>query len=80
MKVLQINTVCGVGSTGRIATGISDVCRKNGVENYVAYGYGKTSFPYSYRIGTDFDYYTHNILSRFFANKEVIRLTPQKNF
>jgi putative colanic acid biosynthesis glycosyltransferase len=64
LKILQVNTVCGVGSTGRIATGISEVCRKKGVKNYIAYGHGKTTFPYSYRIGKDFDHYTHNILSR----------------
>lgn len=80
MRVLQINTVCGVGSTGRIANGISDVCRKNGVENYVAYGYGKTSFPYSYRIGTDFDYYTHNILSRFFCKQGSYSFNATKKF
>jgi putative colanic acid biosynthesis glycosyltransferase len=80
VKVLQINTVCGVGSTGRIATGISDVCRKNGVENYVAYGYGKTSFPYSYRIGSDFDYYIHNIMSRVFCKQGNYSFRATKRF
>ncbi len=80
MKILQINTVCGVGSTGRIANGISEVCRKSGVENYIAYGYGKTSFPYSYRIGTNFDYYTHNILSRLFCQQGNYSVKATKNF
>jgi putative colanic acid biosynthesis glycosyltransferase len=80
MKILQINTVCGIGSTGRIVVGIADVCKKNGVENYVAYGYGKTSFPYSYHIGTDFDYYTHNIFSRLFCQQGNYSFKATKRF
>ena len=48
MKVLQINSVCNVGSTGRIVTDIADLLRKNGYESYVAYGCGKSNEPNSY--------------------------------
>lgn len=30
MKVLQINSVCGIGSTGRIATDLADFLREKG--------------------------------------------------
>lgn len=37
MKVVQINATCGVGSTGKICTGISQVLTENGVQNYILY-------------------------------------------
>ncbi len=39
MKVLQINTVCGYGSTGKIMVGLSDVMSKHKIENMMIYGY-----------------------------------------
>ena len=38
MKVLEINSVCGIKSTGRICTDIADVLRKEGHSCMVAYG------------------------------------------
>jgi putative colanic acid biosynthesis glycosyltransferase len=38
MKVLQINSVCGLGSTGRIVTDIDTTLRENKIESYIAYG------------------------------------------
>lgn len=35
MKVVQINTTCGIGSTGKICTGISRVMTENKIENYI---------------------------------------------
>lgn len=37
MKVVQINTTCGVGSTGKIAEGISRMLTQRNIENYVLY-------------------------------------------
>ena len=37
MKVVQINTTCGVGSTGKICVGISDIMCEHGIENYILY-------------------------------------------
>ena len=37
MKVLQINAVYGVGSTGVIVRDIHELCLENGIESYVAY-------------------------------------------
>ena len=69
MKVLQINSVCGIRSTGRICTDIADVLRKNGDECKVAYG--RESVPKQYediafRIGNDNDVKLHAIASRAF--------------
>ena len=35
MKVVQINSVCGVGSTGRIAVDISKKLSEEGIENFL---------------------------------------------
>ena len=38
MKVLMINSVCGIGSTGRICTDIAQELEKQGHEVKIAYG------------------------------------------
>ena len=40
MKVLQINTVCGRGSTGRIATDLLSCLKESGDTGIIAYGIG----------------------------------------
>lgn len=64
MKVLQINSVCGVGSTGKIAVQISDRLNENNIENYIAYGLGKTDRPNTFKIGNYFDSHLHSFISR----------------
>lgn len=60
MKVLQINSVCGVGSTGRIATEIGDLLKKNGYESYIAYGRGTArNCENAIKIGNQIDNYNH---------------------
>jgi putative colanic acid biosynthesis glycosyltransferase len=60
MKVLQINSVCGIGSTGRIATDIHNILIEQGHESYIAYG---RDLPKNcddvIRIGSEIDNYTH---------------------
>lgn len=65
MKVFQINSTCGFGSTGRIAVDILKELEKNGGEGIIAYG--RNSAPEnvnSYRIGSDLDVKIHGVLSR----------------
>lgn len=65
MKVFQINSTCGFGSTGRIAVDILKELEKNGGEGVIAYG--RNSAPQnvnSYRIGSDLDVKIHGVLSR----------------
>lgn len=83
MKVLQINSVCGIGSTGRIATNIHRILIEKGHYSYIAYGRG---FPINcestIRIGSNYDNYLHVALTRICdkhgfgsvkATKEFIR-------
>ena len=67
MKVLQINSVCGIGSTGRIATDINNILIEQGHESYIAYGRDlPRNCGTSIRIGTKCDNYTHGVLTRVF--------------
>lgn len=45
MKVVQINTTCGVGSTGKICVGISELLTDNGIENYILYSSRSNGHP-----------------------------------
>ena len=42
MKVVQINAVCGTGSTGKICVAVSEVLDQQGIENYILYSAGKS--------------------------------------
>lgn len=67
MKVLQINSVCGIGSTGRIATDIDEILKEKGHESYVAYGRDNPKdCDTSIRIGSTFDNYIHVGITRVF--------------
>lgn len=60
MKVLQINSVCGVGSTGRIATDLYKILEEQGHECVIAYGRGTAPEGIkTIKIGTNFDNYMH---------------------
>lgn len=61
MKVVQINSVCGQGSTGKIAVDISRSLNDRGIENYILYGVGKSEYPEGISI-SDMYYVKLNIL------------------
>lgn len=70
MKVLLINSVCGIGSTGRICTDLAQKFEAAGDEVKIAYG-RKGTVPeqfqkYAVRIGTDWDCKMHAIQTRLF--------------
>lgn len=43
MKVVQINAVCGTGSTGKICVSISELLNKYDVENYILFSAGRSN-------------------------------------
>lgn len=77
MKVLQINSVCGIGSTGRIATDIHQMLVEQGHESSIAYGRGLSmNCDNPIKIGTKCDNYVHVALTRVadkhgFGSKEA---------
>jgi len=79
MRVLQINSVCGIGSTGRIATDIHKLLIEQGHESYIAYGRGEAvNCDNAIKIGSDLDIYKHFMLTRVldrhgFGSKKATR-------
>lgn len=67
MKVLQINSVCGFGSTGRIATDLYEMLEKKGHECVIAYGRGTAPKGVkTIKIGSNMDNYIHVAKTRLF--------------
>lgn len=67
MKVLMINVVCGIRSTGRICTDLATALEAQGHEVKIAYG--RENVPeqfqkYAVRIGTDLDIKLHGLRAR----------------
>ena len=71
MKVLMINSVCGIKSTGRIATDLADMLTEKG--HIVKIAYGREEVPekykgYAVRIGNEWDVRLHGLEARLFDN------------
>ena len=67
MKILQINSVCGTGSTGKIAVDLYKVLKENGHECKIAYGRGEAKgmpLEDTIKIGSKAGVYMHALLSR----------------
>lgn len=65
MKVLQINVVCGTGSTGRIAVDLYKVLVEKGHEGIIAYGRGTAPAGVnSIRVGSSLSIYAHVLKAR----------------
>lgn len=69
MKILMINVVCGIRSTGRICTDLAIKLESQGHEVKIAYG--REDVPeqfkkYAVRIGTDLDVKLHGVKARLF--------------
>lgn len=69
MKVLMINVVCGIRSTGRICTDLATALEAQGHEVKIAYG--RENVPeqfkkFAVRIGSDIDVKIHGIKARLF--------------
>lgn len=80
MKVLQINTVSGKGSTGRICVDIAKTLEPYGVETVIAYGYGNPVYKNSYRIGSWIENKLHNFYSRVFGLQGTGSILATKRF
>lgn len=72
MKVLLINSVCGIGSTGRICTDIADQLAQEGNEVRIAYGRGivpEKYRKYAVKTGTKIGVYANGLKARLFDNE-----------
>ena len=84
MKILFINSVCGIGSTGRICTDLAKEYEKQGHQVKIAYG-RDGSVPeqyreYAIRIGNDLDVKIHGLLTRLFDAHGLGSVVATKKF
>lgn len=89
LRVLQINSVYGVGSTGRIAADIHSILVEQGHESYIAYGRDSLKpIESTIKIGSKLDNYVHLAVTRLFdqhgfgskqATKEFLEKIEQLN-
>jgi glycosyltransferase involved in cell wall biosynthesis len=77
MKILQINAVNSIGSTGRICSEITDYLNENFFEGYIAYSNG---FPHEkgYKVGTSLESKVHALNSRVFGTQAYFSKTGTK--
>lgn len=69
MKIIQINSECGRGSTGRIASAISRNLDEKGYENYIIYSANhRSDDPHGIMIGTKLMLRVHQLLARVFGD------------
>lgn len=69
MKIVQINTVCNTGSTGKIAADLYYIAEKAGDTPFIAYGRGTAPKEInSFKIGNPIDF-MHHVLINFFLGK-----------
>ncbi len=83
MKILIINSVCGIRSTGRIVTDIAEKFIVDGHDVKIAYGREMVSeqyLPISYRIGNDVDVKINALKSRIFDNEGFNAVKQTKKF
>lgn len=69
MRVLLINSVCGMGSTGKICTDLAEELTKRGHMVRIAYGRGIAPSQYeqyAVKIGTELDVRMHGCYARLF--------------
>lgn len=67
MRVLLVNSVCGIGSTGRICTDLYENLTLEGHDCVIAYGRGSsTDFYKTYKIGSKIENYFHVFKTRIF--------------
>lgn len=64
MKAIQINSVCGYGSTGRITVDISKLLSENDIENYIFYGIGDCEYENGIKFAGNINLRSHQIKTR----------------
>lgn len=79
MKIVQINAVCGKGSTGKICVDISKLLTEKGVENYILYSLGKSDYPLGIKFTNEKYLKIQALKSRVFGNYGFNSRSATKN-
>lgn len=83
MRILEINSVCGIRSTGRIATDLAEKYISENHECVIAYGREQIPDKYrsiSYRIGTEWSIKYNALLARIWDNEGFNAKRETKKF
>lgn len=68
MKIVQINSVCESGSTGKICVSISKLLSEKGIENYILYTTNKSDYSLGFKYMNLFEVKFQAIKSRILGN------------
>lgn len=68
MKIVQINSTCGSGSTGKICIAVSKLLSANDIENYILYSIGQSDYPLGIQYMSSWETKVQALLSRIFGN------------
>lgn len=68
MKIVQINSVCGSGSTGKICVAISKLLTAKGIENHILYAVGNSDYPLGKRYMSLLEVKYHALMAKLFGN------------
>lgn len=79
MKVLQINAVSGIRSTGRIVSEITNRLNKTGNDGIIASSAGESTYK-GIKIGNKVDTKIHSFLSRIFGTQAYFSKRATKRF
>lgn len=80
MRVVEINAVCGSGSTGRICTDIADALKESGNQVKIIYGNQNSTYPESVRVGSQISLKANALFARisglngYFALRETEKI------
>lgn len=83
-KLLLINSVCGIGSTGRLCVDIANAYNKDGYTVRIAYGrrayVPEDCYGYAVRIGSTLDVYAHVLATRLTDRHGLFSKRATKQF
>lgn len=68
MVIVQINAVCGAGSTGKICVDISKMLKNRGMENYILYCLGTSDYEYGIKYSDSKSIKAAAVASRIAGN------------
>lgn len=68
MKVVQINSVCGSGSTGKICVAVSELLVAKEIENYIFYALGESNYPLGRKYMSSWEIKYQALMSKIFGN------------
>lgn len=68
MKIVQINTTCGSGSTGKICVAVSELINEKNIENYILYSSEKSDYKFGTKYMSSIEIKINALFSRILGN------------